>query len=260
MRAVTPVLVLAALAVMVLAACSSRESRDGPGRGLDPERIHVPEPRPESLARYGNHSPYTVLGRTYHVRDTARGYVERGTASWYGSKFHGKPTSSGEPFDMHRVSAAHKTLPLPSWVEVTNLDNGRTLVVRVNDRGPFVGDRIIDLSYAAAIKLGVVEAGTARVEVRALEFDDMPMLATTGPRRLPVELQVGAFSDRDRARAVARSLEQAGIGPVHTGRARSSAGRVWRVRVGPINSADTASHIAERILGLGLERPVYIYP
>lgn len=247
-------------AVLLLAACGSRESRDGPGRGLDPERIAVPEPRPEPLARYGNHSPYTVLGRTYHVRETARGYSERGLASWYGSKFHGKPTSSGEPFDMHQVSAAHRTLPLPSWVEVTNLDNGRSLVVRVNDRGPFKDGRIIDLSYAAAVKLGVVDAGTAPVEVRALEFDDMPMQAASGPRRVPVELQVGAFSDRDRARNVARSLEEAGIGPVYTGRGRSSAGRVWRVRVGPIDTAETASRLAERILGLGMERPVYVYP
>ena len=250
------------LAVLV-AACGVREPReapDGPGRVLDPARIEVPQPRPEPLAAYGNHSPYSVEGQTYHVLPTASDYVEKGLASWYGAKFHGRPTSSGEPFDMYRVSAAHRTLPLPSWVEVKNLENGRTLVVRVNDRGPFVGDRIIDLSYAAAVKLGVLEAGTAPVEVRSITFGDAPQMVNAEPIRLPVELQVGAFSDRGRAEAVARNLEREGIRPVDTSRARTAAGRVWRVRVGPINDAAAAARLAEQILGLGLERPVFIYP
>lgn len=118
---------------------------------------------------------YEVFGREYRVLDSAEGYVEEGMASWYGDEFHGRPTASGERYDMHRLSAAHRTLPLHTWVEVTNLQNGRSVVLKVNDRGPFArtGERILDLSYAAARELGVVAAGTARVRVRALTPDEV---------------------------------------------------------------------------------------
>lgn len=127
--------------------------------------------RPEPPSRGGNMSEYRQSGGTYRVLESSAGYDERGIASWYGEQFHGRPTSNGERFDMHAPSAAHRTLPLPSWVEVTNLANGRTIVVRVNDRGPFhdPGRRIIDLSYAAAVELGMVGTGTAPVRVRAVE-------------------------------------------------------------------------------------------
>lgn len=146
-------------------------SDGGPAVPLDVANIPEPEPRAESRALYGNRSPYSVLGKRYHVMDdgAARRYVERGLASWYGTKFHGRKTSSLEPYDMCTFSAAHKTLPLPSYARVTNLENGRSVVVRVNDRGPFHAGRIIDLSYAAAVKLGVQQRGVAKVEVRALD-------------------------------------------------------------------------------------------
>lgn len=131
---------------------------------LIPEPDVVAEPR----SRYGNRSPYTVLGKSYHVLDSAEGYVGRGIASYYGKKFHGRRTSSLEVYDMYTFSAAHKTLPLPSYARVTNLQNGASVVVRVNDRGPFHEGRVIDLSYAAAVKLGIHRSGTAQVEVRAL--------------------------------------------------------------------------------------------
>ncbi|HBQ01515.1 MAG TPA: septal ring lytic transglycosylase RlpA, partial [Gammaproteobacteria bacterium] len=120
----------------------------------------------------GNRSPYTVLGKTYTVLPTERGYSERGVASWYGEKFHGHKTSNGEVFDMYMASAAHKSLPIPSFLRVTNLDNNRSLIVRVNDRGPFHGDRIVDLSYAAAMKLGYAERGTARVHLESIVVSD----------------------------------------------------------------------------------------
>ena len=121
---------------------------------------------------------YEVFGREYRVLDSAEGYVEEGMASWYGEKFHGRPTASGERYDMHGLSAAHRTLPLHTWVEVTNLENGRALVIRVNDRGPFArtGERILDLSYGAARELDVVAAGTARVRVRALSAGELEEL------------------------------------------------------------------------------------
>ena len=151
----------------------------------DISALREPTPKDEPRARYGNRSPYTVLGRSYHVMDSARGYVERGTASWYGEKFHGRATSSLEPYDMYAFSAAHKTLPLPTYARVTNLENGRSVVVRVNDRGPFHGTRLIDLSYAAAIKLGMHVKGTAAVEVRALGTGEgaPTRLTQTPPRR-----------------------------------------------------------------------------
>jgi len=127
-------------------------------------------PRQEYKSRYGNPASYEVFGKTYRVLDTSEGYVAEGLASWYGSDFHGKRTSSGEPYDMYGMSAAHRSLPLPTYVRVTRLDDGRSVVVRVNDRGPFADthERIIDVSYAAALRLGMTAEGTVRVEVRAL--------------------------------------------------------------------------------------------
>ena len=143
----------------------------GPASGMvGSDGSHV-RPTREAPARYGNMVEYEQSGRTYRVLETSEGYDERGVASWYGEKFHGRRTSSGETFDMHALSAAHRTLPLPSWVRVTNLANGRSILLRVNDRGPFADpdERILDVSYAAAIQLGMVETGTAAVRVEAVE-------------------------------------------------------------------------------------------
>lgn len=126
-------------------------------------------PRPELKAPRGNMEEYEVWGRTYRTLDTSEGYEAEGRASWYGEEFQGRPTSSGEPYDMYAMSGAHRTLPLPTYLEVTNLDNGLTVVIRVNDRGPFHDGRILDVSYAAAVRLGMVASGTARVRIRALE-------------------------------------------------------------------------------------------
>jgi len=146
----------------------------------EPEVVH--EPR----SPVGNRSPYQVLGRTYHVLDTAEGYVETGIASYYGGKFHGRRTSNQEVYDMYAFTAAHRTLPLPSYARVTNLENGRSVVVRVNDRGPFHEGRLIDLSYAAAVRLGIHRQGTGRVEVRGLVPGREPVLARAGaPARAP---------------------------------------------------------------------------
>ena len=241
-----------------------------PEHPLDISGIPEPEPRDEPPAAYGNRSPYTVLGKSYRVRPSAKGYVERGIASWYGQKFHGRQTSSREVYDMCSFSAAHKTLPLPSYVRVTNLDNGREVVVRVNDRGPFHAGRIIDLSFAAAVKLGVDRTGTARVEVRALEGGadlaaapaavrgPAPRAAVAAPSPVvgpgPQRVQVGAYRDRDNARRIARQLEDAGIDDVRVEDVRTDAGKVWRVRIGPIAPA-AVDGVLERIRGLGLPSP-----
>jgi len=147
---------------------------------------NLPEPVPhaEPLSHYGNRSPYVVLGKTYTVLPSAAGYVERGVASWYGTKFDGRATSNFEPYDLYHFTAAHRTLPLPSYARVTNLDNGRSVIVRINDRGPFHDGRLIDLSYAAAVKLGVNAHGTANVEVRGIDPGQplSPALNTTTAR------------------------------------------------------------------------------
>lgn len=274
----------ALLGLLLLVGCGGREIRepaDGAGRPLDPRQIEVPEPRPEPRARYGNHSPYTVLGRTYQVLPSARGYRERGLASWYGSKFHGRPTSSGEPFDMYRVSAAHKTLPLPTWVEVTNLRNRRSILVRVNDRGPFVANRIIDLSYAAARELDIVGDGTGLVEVRALTFgeaDTGDIMTAAAPVRAPAEslppadtaapappaggqtddapvlyVQVGAFSDRSNAERMHTRLLAADFSDAFIFEDVTEERRLYRVRVGPIPSVEAYDATVARLGALGID-------
>ena len=227
----------------------------------DPDAIPEPVPRDEPRAASGNRSPYTVLGRNYRVLDSARGYRERGTASWYGAKFHGRLTSSREPYDMCSYSAAHKTLPLPSYVRVTNLDNGRSVVVRVNDRGPFHEGRIIDLSYIAAIKLGLDRTGTAPVEVVALTGG---ATASAPPTRQPapshvdsdrVSIQVGSFADKDNARRVKERLQDAGIDDVELEDVRIDERRLWRVRVGPLRAARLESVLQQvRALGFSTAR------
>jgi rare lipoprotein A len=211
-----------------------------PAQPPDVSGLPEPVPRREPRSAHGNRSPYTVLGRSYRVLDEAEGYVERGVASWYGYKFHGRPTSSREPYDLCAFSAAHRSLPLPSYVRVTNLDNGRSVVVRVNDRGPFHDGRLIDLSYAAAARLDMLGAGTARVEVRALEGPDggatvprLPQPPATAALPDRGFVQVGSYAERDNARAVAERLEEAGFDEVEIEDARVDQGRVWRVRVGP---------------------------
>lgn len=170
---------LLALSLLLLAGGCTTPVRDsGPAREprIDFSRIPDAVPVAEPRSRYGNPSSYAVNGRTYRVMASAEGFVQRGLASWYGTKFHGRRTSSGEPYDMYAMTAAHKSLPLPSYVRVTHLASGKSVVVRVNDRGPFHDGRIIDLSYAAARKLGISRHGTAEVEIRAL-FPQAPVTA-----------------------------------------------------------------------------------
>jgi rare lipoprotein A len=242
----------------------SRRYRDNSDGGpaapaIDISKLVEPQPKAEPRARYGNKSPYSVLGKTYKVMPDARHYVERGIASWYGNKFHGYMTSSLEPYDMYQFSAAHKTLPLPSYVRVTNLENGKSVVVRVNDRGPFHENRLIDLSYAAAVRIGVWPKGTGMVEVRSLDADEAEPLPpadvseNSGPSRIFVQL--GAFADRDNARRILRQIEQAGMGPALIVTTRINSREIHRVRVGPLHSVADADALVERIEKLGFGMP-----
>ncbi len=244
-----------------LAACSVQPQRtvagsveplDGPPQEPHPDLALLPDPAPrEEPYCKPCLRPYTIAGRRYHPLSTTSGYLKRGTASWYGRKFHGQPTATGETFDMYALSAAHTTLPIPSYVEVTNLANGKRVVVRVNDRGPFKDNRLIDLSYAAAVRLGMVEAGKVAVEVKAVD-------AGTEPSRFaetePVWLQVGAFSEHDNAARLHETLAASGFSAVSV-RSAQVGGKQWhRVTIGPLTQ-EAASLAASRLLALGLAAP-----
>ena len=224
----------------------------------------IPEPVNRTMA--GNYSPYTILGKTYRVLPSEEGYTERGVASWYGEKFHGHETSNGEIFDMYKVSAAHKTLPLPSFLRVTNLDNNRSIIVRVNDRGPFHGDRLVDLSYAAALKLGFADRGTTRVHLEAIMPPAYPVeRAPIADRRnsLPSPgnrprsyLQVGAFADIDSAQRMTVRLQEITSLPVFIQEIVNDERQVLhRVRVGPIENSDEIQSITQRVVAANLGSP-----
>jgi peptidoglycan lytic transglycosylase len=182
---------LALIVAAGLGACQSTPPTPTPPYTVPPESVTPPPisgtvpdaiPRLEPRARSGNPPFYSVFGRRYYVLSSSVGYRERGVASWYGPGFHKVRTSTGERYDMYAMTAAHKTLPLPAYVRVTNLQNGRSVVVRVNDRGPFVGNRIIDLSYSAAAKLGMLRNGTAMVDVRTIDPSEPPPVITASNR------------------------------------------------------------------------------
>ena len=245
------------LAVLLAAGCAGKKDKgrevevgDGPSSlKISAADVHDAVPVDEPRARYGNHSPYTVLGKTYTVLPTSKGYHERGIASWYGSKFHGRRTSSGEPYDMHLATAAHKSLPLPTYAEVTNLDNGRKMIVKINDRGPFHEDRIIDLSYAAAIKLGVDQTGTARIDVRAIDVKTSKRSAVKIADG--TFLQVGAFKKRKTANDMAGKMMAAQLKPVSVQKSRG----LYKVWIGPYASDIEIEASMRRVVELGYERP-----
>ena len=222
-------------------------------------------PRVEPRSARGNPAFYDVMGKRYFVLATPKGYKERGVASWYGPTFHEKDTSNGESYDMYAMTAAHKTLPLPCYARVTNLANGRSIVVRINDRGPFVGNRIIDLSYTAAHKLDMVRAGTAFVEVEVLTPGTLADSATTlnaatataavpaptltGPT---LYLQAGAFGVQDNAAGLATRLRSAGIASAIV-RNPAPGSSLYRVRVGPIANVADFDRLVAQMAAMGID-------
>ena len=209
-------------------------------------------PRREPRSARGNPPFYKVLGKRYVVLASEEGYLERGVASWYGPNFHGESTSNGEKYDMYGMSAAHKTLPLPCYARVTNLKNGKSIVVRINDRGPFVANRLIDLSYTAAQKLDMMKEGTTLVEVRALtvqEPDNLTRSAETPPPSLYV--QVGAFADQANAQRVLSRLKSGGLSKAFVLAPPDGQPPLYRVRLGPISSVPEFDSLAAKLKGLG---------
>lgn len=231
-----------------------------------PDAVPDAQPRAEPRSRNGNPPFYDVLGKRYYVLSSSVGYVERGVASWYGPGFHKVRTSIGEPYDMYAMTAAHTTLPLPTYVRVTNLQNGRSIVVRVNDRGPFVDNRIIDLSYTAAGKLDMLRNGTAIVEVRSIDptaiapAEVARAAATDVPPAAPVRaaevraffVQAGAFSDPQNADRLAEKLRGGGYGTVFVRENEIAGRRMFRVRIGPISSVEEFDRIVAALAHGGI--------
>jgi rare lipoprotein A len=263
-RAAAPLAALGATALCVLlAACSTLTRRAPAERAPLPAPVPPPPagvesipdavPRAEPRSAHGNPPFYDVLGRRYFVLGAADGYLERGVASWYGPTFHGGNTSSGELYDMYGMSAAHKTLPLPTYARVTNLRNGRSVVVRINDRGPFVANRLIDLSYTAATKLDMIREGTTLVEVRALTPgapDELTRSAQSPPPSLYV--QAGAYADAHNAQHQLERLHAAGLASAFIVSPLEGKSRLYRVRLGPVGSVAEFDQLAARLAALGI--------
>jgi peptidoglycan lytic transglycosylase len=242
-----------------------------PEGNFDVSGLEDAKPRYETPRKAGNKSPYTVWGKSYQVIDSNGGYVQRGVASWYGEKFHGHKTSNGETFNMYAMSAAHKSLRIPSYARVTNLDNGRSVVVRVNDRGPFHGDRLIDLSYAAAKKLGYLGTGTARVEVAAITvrpdgsmtlagqpFGDNSASEPTVGAAEALFVQVGSFSQRDSAQTLLDRVRQVVGSPLRLKEVVTTEGRFHRVQVGPFSDESEALAAQSQLENRGFEQSILL--
>jgi len=253
-----------ALAIVLVTGCGRPVHTDrAPSRPADVSRVPDAVPRYEPRSSRGNPDSYEVFGQRYYVLESANGHVEQGVASWYGEKFHGRLTSSGEPYDMYVMTAAHKTLPLPTYARVTNLANGRSVVVKINDRGPFVDNRIVDLSYAAAARLDMLRAGTAMVELKVIEPGDAPARVQPPPAAVPVAsaggsadsekiyVQVGAFGEDRNARNLAERLRQRGVEDVMVRADRG--GRLYRVRVGPVSSVEYFDWVVAQARALGID-------
>lgn len=230
-----------------------------PAGNFDVSGLQDAKPRYEAPRGAGNKPSYKVWGKEYWVLESNDGYVQRGTASWYGEKFHGHKTSNGEVFDMYEMTAAHKSLRIPGYARVTNLDNGRSVIVRVNDRGPFHGDRLIDLSYAAAKKLGYQSKGTARVEVAAITVNRDGSMTLAGKpfsgqeAPIPVErlaesdggnealfVQLGSFSRRSPAEVLLKRARAAIGDPMRVREIKTASGDFHRVQVGPFSDEEEA--------------------
>ena len=257
----------AACSALLLAGCSLGGQRGSsapppsspppaapPAAGpVNPDAIPDAVPRAEPRSAHGNPPFYDVFGQRYFVLPAATGYLERGVASWYGPTFHGGNTSSGEQYDMYGMTAAHKTLPLPTYARVTNLRNGKSIVVRINDRGPFVANRLIDLSYTAAARLDMLREGTTLVEVRALTPgvpDDLTRSAASPPPALYV--QAGAFADVQNAQRALDKLHGAGLATAFLVPPAPGRTRLYRLRLGPVASVAEFDQLAARLAALGM--------
>lgn len=250
-------------ALIFVNGCSfwgKKPSKDGTPKDINVTHIPNAKPRVEAYSKGGNPKSYEVFGKRYYTLPSHIGYEEVGTASWYGTKFHGRTTSNGERYDVYGMTAAHKSLPIPTFAEVTNLDNGKKVIVRVNDRGPFVDNRLIDMSYAAAKKLDFHHKGTARVKVKAIDArkgyrSKSEVINLTSNSNAPKYIQLGAFSMPENAKVLAQKTEQAlkpKNVPIKIVAQNNQSNWLYKVVVGPITDSRLADSIKSEIHALKL--------
>lgn len=243
---------------LLLNACSTIKKDGPPSYNVDVSKIPDAVPKTEPRSQYGNLDTYRVFGKKYHVMTSSKNYEEKGIASWYGTKFHAQRTSSGERYNMLAMTAAHKTLPLPTYVQVTNLHNGKKIIVKVNDRGPFESNRLIDLSYVAAKKLGMLGHGTTYVDVKAIDphvFNKNTFDLVKNTRENPtsaVYLQVGAFKNRMLAEHMKTRVRKIISSPIKITQLTHHK-KLYRVQIGPIKDVATAKHITKQLKAVGLD-------
>lgn len=264
-----------------LSGCMGGHTKDGPpAYRVDVSKIPNAIPRPEKRARYGNMRKYTVFGKTYYPKRSSNNFTQTGIASWYGTKFHDRKTSSGEPYDMLAMTAAHKTLPLPTYVEVTNLRNNKKIIVKVNDRGPFASNRIIDLSYVAAKKLGMLAKGTTQVKIRAINpyewaknqgrkagkylrhkaihYKNVAKKTTRIVKHAAqktkqyVYLQAGAFRSKANALRLKKKLANLVHYPVQIHNPPKDS-KLYRVRVGPMKDTASTKQVTRKLNNIGIK-------
>lgn len=268
------------LMTLLVSGCSTTNhssGRDGPPlQSVDISKIHDPIPHPLKASKYGNPPVYRIHGQDYHVMNTAKGYRQRGVASWYGTKFHGQRTSSGEPYDMFAMTGANRELPIPVFARVTNLENGRSIIVKINDRGPFAANRILDLSYVAAKKLGYAEKGTAMVEIQAITFDKpqhnhiqlahqaaIPPAHKKYSQPAPAArlahnssshhyLQVGAFRSHQNAEKLRLRIAQYTKKPVSIQATAGQHAQLYKVQIGPLAGKAESDKLLQRLRPLGI--------
>lgn len=259
---------------LLLASCASgpsKLSQDGaPSYKIDVSKIPNAIPKVEPRSRYGNPKNYRVNGKTYHIMSSGIGYKERGIASWYGTKFHGQYTSSREPYNMLAMTAAHKTLPIPAYVRVTNLENDRQIIVKVNDRGPFAANRLIDLSYAAAKKLGIIQKGTGLVEIEtinpnqsnaATQYATEQVTQTKHKLNHPhpiLYMQIGAFSSEANASQLASRVRRLTARAVHIKSNRSTGRVLYRVLIGPLTDVSESDELHAKLRSENLGNPITV--
>ena len=249
--------ILLVLLLSGISACSTAPQKYATPSRSQAELAKIPDavPKIEPRSKVGNMKTYEVFGKRYFVLDSGEGLTQKGIASWYGPKFHGNKTSNGEIYDMYAMTAAHKTLPLPSYLEVKNLENGRKIIVRVNDRGPFHDNRVVDLSYTAAIKLRMIAEGTALVEIRAINprthrGGGSPVKTRPGKpgksRVLDFYIQVGVFSEFNNAERLKDKLQELKT-PITVEATMLNDGVAFRVKIGPLNNIEVADDIVSRL-------------
>lgn len=270
----TMVALVLCISSLSLAACTT-ETRDGPPhRRINVRRIKNPVPHPLKKSKYANPRSYVVKGKRYYVLRSAKHFKQRGIASWYGTKFNGRKTSTGERYNMYAMTAANKILPIPTYVRVKNLENGRSVIVKVNDRGPFKRHRIIDLSYAAAKKLGYARKGTAHVEVATINYGHVHRKRhathTKHYRRQhyvhyahttytpKLYLQVGVFRHQISAKRLQRRLRHLTKQPVIIKLSHAAHGQIYHVQIGPVTATGESAKLHRLLRRLGLGEPVTV--